>query len=87
MTARAPHQAVKLSKEQSEVICSALTACYQVLYWAERHGGPQFRAALDQAARAAAGGRTRGDLRYEVTLAIDYLDFAPAARTPARRAR
>jgi hypothetical protein len=87
MTLRAPHQAARLTSEETEVIRSALTACSQLLYWAERHGGPQARAVLDQAARAAAGGRTRGDLRYDVCLAIDCLDFAPAARTPARRKR
>ena len=87
MTLRAPHQDAKLSSEEIEVIRSALTACSQVLYWAARHGDRQFRAALDQAARAAADGRTAGYLRYDVNLAIDYLDFAPAARTPARRKR
>jgi hypothetical protein len=83
---RAPEPAV-LTSEEIAVIRSALTACSQVLYWAERHGGPQFRAALDQATRAADGGRTRGRLRYDVNLAIDYLDFAPAARIPARSRR
>jgi len=87
MTLRAPHQDAKLSSEEIEVIHGALTACSQVLYRAARHGGPQFRTALDQATRAAAGGRTAGHLRYDVSLAIDYLDFAPAARTTTRRKR
>ncbi len=79
MTLRAPHQDARLSSEEIEVIRSALTACSQLLYWAARHGGPQVRTALDQATRAAADGRTPGHLRYDVSLAIDYLDFAPAA--------
>jgi len=83
---RLPDQAV-LTSEEIEVIRSALTGCSQLLYWAARHGDRQFRAALDQAARAAADGRTAGHLRYDVCLAIDYLDFAPAVRTPARRKR
>jgi hypothetical protein len=87
MTPRAPHQHARLTSEQIEVIHAALTACSQLLYWAARHGSPQFRAALDQATRAAADGRTPGHLRYDVCLAIDYLDLAPAARTPARRKR
>ncbi len=87
MTLRAPHQNAVLSSEEIEVIRSALTGCSQLLYWAARHGSPQVRAALDQAARAAADGRTPGHLRYDVSLAIDYLDFAAATRTPARRKR
>jgi hypothetical protein len=87
MTPRTPRQDARLTSGEIEVIRGALTACCQLLYWAERHGGPQFRVALDQAARAAAGGRTRGDLRYDVCLAIDHLDFAPAARTAARKKR
>jgi len=87
MTLRTPHQDARLSSEQIEVIRDALTACSQLLYWAARHGDRQFRAALEAAARAAADGRTPGHLRYDVSLAIDYLDFAPAARTPARRKR
>jgi hypothetical protein len=81
MTLRAPHQDARLTSEEIEVIRGALTACSQVLRWAERHGGPQFGSALAEATRAAEGGRTPGHLRYDVSLAIDYLDFAPAARS------
>ena len=80
MTLRAPHQDARLTSEEIAVIRSALTACSQLLSRAGRHGGPQSRAVLDQAARAAGGGRTLGHLRYDISLAIDYLDFAPAAR-------
>lgn len=79
MTLRAPHQDARLSSEEIEMIRSVLTACSQVLYWAGRHGGPQFCAAL-----AAAEARSAGRLHYDVSLAIDYLDFAPAA---SRRTR
>ena len=80
MTLRAPNQIANLTKEEVAVIRGALTACSQMLYWAERHGGLQFRQALDQATQAASG-RSRGHWRYEVCLAIDYLDFAPAPRS------
>jgi hypothetical protein len=80
MTLRRPHERAVLTSEEIAVIRDALAACSQVLGWAARHGGPQFAATLDQAARAAEGGRTAGHLRYDVSLAIDYLDFAPAAR-------
>jgi hypothetical protein len=86
MTLRTGHQNATLTSTQIEVIRGALTACSQLLYWAERHGAPQFRQALSQAT-AAAGGRTRGDLRYDVCQAIDCLDFAPATRAPGRRKR
>ena len=76
MTLRAPHQDALLTSEEIEVIRGALAACSRLLRWAERHDS----AALAKAARAAYGGRTPGHLRYDVSLAIDYLDFAPAAR-------
>ena len=75
----APHQDARLTSAQIEVIRTVLTPCSQVLYWAERHGGARFHTAL-----AAAEARSAGRLRYDVSLAIDYLDFAPAA---ARRTR
>jgi hypothetical protein len=87
MTAPSTRQHAVLTSEEITVIRSALAACSQVLYWAARHGGPQVRAALEAATRAAEGGRTPGHLRYDVNLAIDYLDFAPATRTTTRRKR
>jgi hypothetical protein len=79
MTARARNhdQDILLSSEDAELIRGALVACSQLLRWAERY----YSAALAEAARAAEGGRTAGQLRYDVSLAIDYLDFAPAIRS------
>jgi hypothetical protein len=79
MTARArsQDQDILLSSADTELIRGALAACSQLLRWAERYHG----AALAEATRAAEGGRTPGQLRYDVSLAIDYLDFAPAIRS------
>ena len=79
MTARArsQDQDIRLTSEDAELIRGALVACSQLLRWAERHHGPL----LAEATRAADGGRTPGQLRYDVCLAIDYLDFAPAVRS------
>jgi hypothetical protein len=52
-----------------------LLACSRLLAWAGKDCGPQFTAA----AEAAGLGRAPGALAYEVSLAIDTLDFAPAA--------
>ncbi|HYB18828.1 MAG TPA: hypothetical protein VEF71_25640 [Streptosporangiaceae bacterium] len=79
MTARTRNQDqdIMLTSEGTELIRGALVACSQLLRWAERYYG----AALAEATRAAEGGRTPGQLRYDVCLAIDYLDFAPAIRS------
>ena len=79
MTPRAQDQDqdIRLTSEDTELIRGALVACSQLLRWAERYHG----AALAEATRAAEGGRTPGQLRYDVSLAIDYLDFAPAVRS------
>ena len=75
MTSRDPHNNSLLTSEEIELIRGALAACSRLLRWAERRDG----AALAEATRAVYGGRTPGHLRYDVSLAIDYLDFAPAA--------
>jgi hypothetical protein len=69
-----PGQDIILTSHDTELIRGVLVACSQLLRWAERHHG----AALAEATRAAEGGRAPGQLRYDVCLAIDYLDFAPA---------
>jgi hypothetical protein len=79
MTRRAPHQDAVLSSEEIMMIRRALTACSQVLTWADEHGTREFRGMLADATRAAEGNRSPGGLTYHVNLAIDYLDFAPAA--------
>ena len=81
MTLRAPHQDAVLSSEEVAVIRRALAACSQVLTWAGRHGDPEIRDMMAEATHAAEGNRSPGGLAYHVNLAIDYLDFAPAARS------
>ena len=81
MTLRAPHQDAVLTGEEIAVIRRALIACSDVLTWAGRHGDTQFREVLADATQAAEGHRSPGGLAYHVNLAIDYLDFAPAARS------
>jgi hypothetical protein len=77
MTPRQAHQDAILTGEEIAVIREALAACSQLLGWAGQHGDPQFREA---AAEAAGLSRSPAGLAYHVSLAIDYLDFAPAAR-------
>jgi len=81
MTARAGNRDrdILLTGTDTELIRGALVACSQLLRWAERYHGPL----LAEATLAAEGGRTPGQLRYDVCLAIDYLDFAD----PIRRRR
>ena len=80
MTLRQPHQDAVLPAGDAARMRQALAACSQLLAWAEQHCGPQFAAAAGEAAEAAGLGRVPGALAYEVSLAIDCLDFAPAAR-------
>jgi hypothetical protein len=81
MTLRRPHEDALLTSEEIAVIRRALTACSQVLTWAGQHGDPEFREMLAEVTLAAEGHRCPAGLAYDVNLAIDYLDFAPAARS------
>ena len=63
------------------MIRQALAACASVLTWAGQHGSLQLETVIAEAAEAAGLGRVPGALGYQVCLAIDYLDFAPAARS------
>jgi hypothetical protein len=83
VTLPGPDDDIRLTSTDIELIRGALVACSQLLAWAERWGDAQFRAELHDAARCAKGGRTLGQLRYDVCLSIDYLDFAD----PIRRRR
>jgi hypothetical protein len=76
---RAPEDAV-LTSEETAMIRQALAACAQVLTWAGRHGSLQLETVVAEAAGAAGLGRTPGGLAYQVSLAIDCLDFAPSRR-------
>jgi hypothetical protein len=81
MSLRRPADDAVLTGEEVQLIRQALVTCSRVLTWAGEHAGPQFRDAVAGAAEAAAGERRcPGWLEYTVSLAIDYLDFAPAAR-------
>jgi hypothetical protein len=81
MTLRQPHEDAVLFSEEIPVIRQALAACSTLLAWAEKNGGPQFREAVAEAAGAAGPGRSPSGLAYDISLSIDYLDFAPAARS------
>lgn len=81
MTPRATHQDAVLTSEETAVIRRALAACSQVVAWIGQHGDPQLRAAVAEATGAAGLSRSPAGLAYDVSLAIDYLDFAPAARS------
>ena len=81
MTLRRTHEQAVLTSEEITVIRQALAACSTVLAWAGQHGDPRFRTVIAEATEAAGLGRSPGGLAYDVSLAIDYLDFAPAARS------
>jgi hypothetical protein len=81
MTLRKAHQDAVLTGEEIAMIRRTLTACSQVLTRAGQHGDPEFREMMAEATLAAEGNRSPGGLAYYVNLAIDYLDFAPAARS------
>ena len=80
MSMRQPYQDAVLAAEDIAMIRLALTACSQLLGWAGQHGGPELQAAMAGAAEAAGISRSPSALGCAVSLAIDYLDFAPARR-------
>jgi hypothetical protein len=79
MTLRRAHQNAVLTAEEMTMIRQALAACSNVLSWAAQHGSLQLETVVTEAAEAAGLGRSPGALACQVNLAIDYLDFAPAA--------
>lgn len=81
MTLRRAHEDAVLTAEEIVTIRRTLSACSQVLTWAGQHGDRQFQEVMAEATHAAEGNRSPGGLAYYVNLAIDYLDFAPAARS------
>jgi hypothetical protein len=81
MTLRQPHQDAVLLAQDAARVRQALVACSRLLAWAEDSYGPEFTAAAGAAAEAASLGRAPAVLAYQVSLAIDCLDFAPAARS------
>jgi hypothetical protein len=81
MTLRRAHEDAVLTAEETAMIRQALAACATVLTWAGQHGSLQLETVVAEAAEAAGLGRSPRGLAYRVSLAIDYLDFAPAARS------
>ncbi len=61
------------------MIRRTLAACSQVLTRAAEHRSQQVREIMAEATHAAEDNRSPAGLAYYVNLAIDYLDFAPAA--------
>jgi hypothetical protein len=81
MTLRRAHQDAVLTSQEAAIIRQALAACSRVLTWAGQHGSLQLETIVAEAAEAAGLGRSPGGLACQVSLAIGYLDFAPAARS------
>jgi hypothetical protein len=87
MSLRRPDEDALLTSEEIEMIRRALTTCSNLLAWAGAHASADFREAVIAASEHAGRSRSPGGLHYDVNLAIDYLDFAPAARAASRSAR
>ena len=81
MTLRRAHEDAVLTSQDIAMIRQALVACSHVLTWAGQHGSLQLETVVAQASEAAGLGLSPGALACQVNLAIDYLDFAPAARS------
>jgi hypothetical protein len=78
---RADETDILLTSQDAEKIRGILAACSALLAWAERYGDTEFKAALYDAAETAYGSRVPGHLRYDINLAIDYIDFAHRIRS------
>jgi hypothetical protein len=78
MRLRQPPEEAVLTGEEIATVRQVLCDCSAVLTAVQEMPG----AALGEVTRAmTAGKRSPGGLIYYVNLAIDYLDFAPAARS------
>ncbi len=75
MSLRHPWEEAVLSGEEITKVRQVLADCSAVLTAVQETGGP----ALGEVTRAVK--HSPGGLIYHVNLAIDYLDFAPAARS------
>ena len=83
MTLRAPHEEALLTGEEIAMVRQVLADCARLLIVALDNGGPQAAALLAEATNTATKDRrSPSGLIYFINLAIDYLDFAPAARSP-----
>ena len=81
MTLRRADEDAVLTAGETAMIRQALATCSGVLAWAAHHGSLQLETVVTEAAEAAGLGRSPGALACQASLAIDYLDFAPAARS------
>jgi len=79
MTLRRADQDAVLTSQEIAMLRGVLVCCSHMLAWAGAHAGPDYHQAVADITDAAGRGRTAGALYYDVSLAIDYLDFAPAA--------
>jgi hypothetical protein len=83
VTLRQPHEDLLLAAADAARVRQVLVACSDVLTWGKENCGPQFAAAVQDAAEAAGLGRAPGALPGDVSLAVATIDFSG----PARRAR
>jgi hypothetical protein len=79
MTLRRDHQDALVFAADATMIRRTLVACSKLLAWAEENAGPGFREAVAAASEAAGLNRSPSGLAYDISLSIDYLDFAPSA--------
>lgn len=74
-------QPVVLSAEEAAMVRQALADCSRMLTWASGPGGPQAGQLLAGMTRQLPSRRSAPGVLHDINLAIDYLDFAPAARS------
>jgi hypothetical protein len=77
VTLRKPGENAVLAAGDIAFIRQALVSCTHVLAWAGAHAGQDYHLAVAGITGAAGCCRTAGSLYSDVSLAIDYLDFAP----------
>ena len=82
MRLREPHELALLSGAEITLVRQVLADCSSLLTAAQNSAGPQVAALLAEATRAATTRKRCPDaMIYSINLAIDYLDFAPVARS------
>ncbi len=74
---------IVLTAEEAAFVRQALCAASGIFAQAGRSGGPGLRALRDAALEVPCDGRPLDQVHHDVSLAIDYIDFA----APARRTR
>jgi hypothetical protein len=79
---RLPHEQALLDSDEIAVVRRALADCARLLTSARHDASPQVAGLLREATWAATERKLSPDgLIYYINLAIDYLDFAPPARS------